>query len=199
MFAGNQASATTIEWALAELIRQPNLLNKVQQEIAQVVGLNNRVEETHLPKLLYLNAIMKEALRLHPPAPLLIPRRSKESCILNGYMIPKGTKILINVWGIQRDPAHWHNPLEFNPERFLGSNSDQGDYNGTDFSYMPFGSGRRVCVGIPLAERMIPYLLATLLHSFNWKLQEGAILDMSESFGLELVMKIPLVLVPMAR
>lgn len=164
----------------------------------RVMGLNNIVEESHLPKLPYMNAIVKEALHLHPAAPLLAPRCSSAACVVGGYSIPPGTMILINALAIQRGPKNWDEPLEFRPERFVNSNRDC-DYSGTNFQYIPFGSGIRVCVGIPLAERLIPYLLATLLHSFDWKLQDGAKLDMSEAFGLELVKKESLVVVPIKR
>ncbi|KAF5206502.1 Cytochrome p450 [Thalictrum thalictroides] len=198
MLAGTKTSSTTLEWAFAELMQKPHLMKKAQDELDQVVGLDNILEESHLPKLPYINAIVKETLRLHPAAPLLVPRRPSESCVIGGFLVPKGTKILINAWAIQRDPEYWDNPLEFRPERYMDSTNDC-DYRGTNFSFIPFGSGRRVCVGVPLAEKMIPYLLAKLLHSFNWKMEEGAKLDMSEAFGLELVKKVPLVVIPISR
>ncbi|PIA50061.1 hypothetical protein AQUCO_01300651v1 [Aquilegia coerulea] len=198
MLAGTKTSSTTLEWAFAELMQKPHLMKKAQDELDQVVGQDNIVEESHLPKLPYINALVKETLRLHPAAPLLVPRCPSESCVIGGFLVPKGTKILLNAWAIQRDPEYWDNPLEFRPERFMNSTSDC-DYKGTNFSFIPFGSGRRVCVGVPLAEKMIPYLLAKLLHSFQWKMEEGAKLDMLEAFGLELVKKIPLVMIPISR
>lgn len=194
--AGTKSSAITVEWAMTELLRQPHYMEKAQEEIQQVVGMDQIVEEAHCPKLHILNAIVKETLRLHPGAPLGFPRYPSESCVIGGYIIPKGTKVLVNTWAIQRDPVYWNNPLEFQPERFLGS---ELDYNGKNLNYVPFGAGRRVCVGIPMAERMIPYMLASLLHSFSWKLPKGDDIDLSETFGLELKKTIPLVSIPSLR
>ncbi|PIA34223.1 hypothetical protein AQUCO_03800069v1 [Aquilegia coerulea] len=196
--AGTKSSSSTVEWAMSELLIQPELLRKAQEELEQVVGIDNIVEESHCSKLHFLNAIVKETLRLHPVGPLLVPRCPTESCIIGGYMVPKGAKIFVNGWAIQRDPACWDKPLEFKPERFLGSDNEY-DFIGSKHSYIPFGSGRRVCVGIPMAERMIPYLLASLLHSFNWKMPEGTTVDLSETFGLELRKTIPLIAIPTPR
>ncbi|PIA57886.1 hypothetical protein AQUCO_00500063v1 [Aquilegia coerulea] len=197
MLAATKTSSTAIEWAMTELIKHPEIMLKVQDEIKEVVGMSNMVEESHLLKLNYLNAVVKEAMRLHPVIPLLM-RSPSASVILGGYLVPKGTKILVNVWAIQRDPQYWDDPLMFKPDRFL--NSENGyDNKGTNFSYLPFGTGRRVCVGIPMAEKMVPYLLASLLHSFDWKLPDAMELDLSETFGLELAKRIPLLVIPTPR
>ncbi|KAL5728114.1 hypothetical protein ACHQM5_001236 [Ranunculus cassubicifolius] len=198
MVAGTKTSSTTIEWVMAELMKHPESMTRVQEELKDIVGVDNIVEESHLQKLKYLNAVVKEVLRLHPTAPLLVPRVSSESCTVGGYMIPKGATVIVNAWAIHRDPEFWDNPLEFRPERFLNFDSEY-DFRGTNFSYIPFGSGRRICVGVPLAERMIPYLLASLLHSFNWKLPEETEIDLSEMFGLELKKKNPLIAIPIPR
>ncbi|XP_043704241.1 geraniol 8-hydroxylase-like [Telopea speciosissima] len=201
MVGGTETTSTTVEWALAELLKQPHTMRKAQEELEEVVGLNNMVEESHLPKLHYLYGVVKEVLRLHPPGPFLIPRCPSESCTIGGFMIPKGSKVIVNAWAIQRDPMSWDNPLEFQPERFLSSDGDEFDFSGNDFRYIPFGSGRRVCVGIPMAERMVPYLLASILHSFQWKLPNGVVdeLDMSDKFGLELKKATPLIAIPSPR
>lgn len=173
-------------------------MDKVQKELADVVGMNNQVEESHLPKLHYLQAVLKETFRLHPPVPYLVPRSPNQSSTVGGYTIPKNTRVFINVWAIQRDPSIWDNPMEFRPERFF---NDPGkfDYSGNNFDYLPFGSGRRVCPGLPLAERMVTFLLSSFLHSFNWKLREGEKYDMSERYGIVLKKNTPLVLVPSPR
>ncbi|XP_042495786.1 berbamunine synthase-like isoform X2 [Macadamia integrifolia] len=142
--------------------------------------------------------LVKEAIRLHTSIPLLIPRCPSQSCIVGGYMIPKGSMIFVNAWAIHRDPKYWKNPLEFSPERFLET-SEEFDYSGNDFRFIPLGSGRRVCVGVPLAERMLPHILGSLLHSFEWKMPDGTKLDMSEMFGLELRLTKPLMAVPLPR
>ncbi|XP_043704205.1 geraniol 8-hydroxylase-like [Telopea speciosissima] len=199
MMAGTETTSSTVEWAMAELLKQPHIMKKAQEELEEVVGLNNMVEESHLPKLHYLHGVVKEVLRLHPPGPFLIPRCPSESCTIGGFMIPKGSKVIVNAWAIQRDPMSWDNPLEFQPERFLRSGGDEFDFSGNDFRYIPFGSGRRVCVGIPMAERMVPFLLASVLQSFQWKLPNGVELDMSDKFGFELKKATPLFVIPSPR
>ncbi|KAH0671994.1 hypothetical protein KY284_023081 [Solanum tuberosum] len=139
---------------------------------------------------------MKEVLRIHPTAPLLVPHCPSETCTVGGYTVPKGSCVFINVWAIHRDPSIWKNPTEFRPERFL---DNKWDYSGNDFNYFPFGSGRRICVGIDMAERMFMYSLASLVHSFDWKLPEGETLEVTEKFGIILKKKMPLVAIPTPR
>ncbi|XP_043711292.1 flavonoid 3'-monooxygenase CYP75B137-like [Telopea speciosissima] len=198
ILAGTKTISTTMEWAMAELIKHPEIMKKAQEELKEVVGMNKIIEESHLPDLPYLRALVKEALRLHTSIPLLTPRCPSQSCIVKGYMVPKGSMIFVNAWAIHRDPKYWKNPLEFRPERFLEI-TDEFEYSGNDFRFIPLGSGRRVCVGVPLAERMLPHILGSLLHSFDWKLPDGTKLDMSEKFGLELRLTKPLMAVPLQR
>ena len=170
---------------MSELLNNPKAMEKAQKELSEVVGMDKIVEESHLPKLNFLNAVIKETLRLHPPVPLLVPRVPFQTTTVGGYTIPKGTKILLHVWAIQRDPTIWDNPGEFKPERFL-LDSTTLDFKGNNFEFIPFGSGRRMCPGLPLAERMVAHLLASFLHSFDWKLADGKKLDMSETLGIVL-------------
>lgn len=193
---GTDTTSNSVEFALAEMMNKPQILQKVQEELDNVVGKDNIVEESHLPKLPYLYAVMKEILRLHPVLPLMVPHCPSETCVVGGYTIPKGSRVFVNVWSIHRDPSIWENPLEFIPERFLDG---KWDYSGKDFSYFPFGSGRRICAGIAMAERMFLFSLASLLHSFDWKLPEGQKLDLSEKFGIVLKKTVPLVLIPTPR
>ncbi|EYU21034.1 hypothetical protein MIMGU_mgv11b022791mg [Erythranthe guttata] len=196
---GTDTTAITLEWAMAELMNNPDAMSRAQKELSEVVGLNDIVEELHIPKLKYLEAVIKETMRLHPAIPLLIPRSTSQSSTVGGYTIPKGTTVFINVRSIQRDPSIWDKPLEFRPERFLDDTIEKCDYRGNYFHYLPFGSGRRICAGMPLAERMLMYLLASFLHSFDWKLGQGEILDMSEAFGIVLRKGTPLIGVPSPR
>ncbi|XP_077245121.1 labd-13Z-ene-9,15,16-triol synthase, chloroplastic-like [Tasmannia lanceolata] len=198
VIGGTDTTSTSVEWAMTEIIRHPEIMKKVQEELKEVVGLNNLVEESHIPELPYLEAVLKEAQRLHPAGPFLVPQRPSESCAIGGYMIPKDTKVMVNVWAIHTDPEVWNNPLEFIPERFLGD-SGKWDFRGHDFRYLPFGSGRRMCAGIPLAERMLMLILASLLHSFDWRLPEGTKLEVSDKFGLVLKKAIPLIAIPTPR
>ncbi|BFG31488.1 hypothetical protein CerSpe_177620 [Prunus speciosa] len=193
---GTDNSSNTVEFALAEIMNKPEVMKKAQQELEAVVGKHNIVEESHIHKLPYLQAVMKETLRLHPALPLIVPHCPSETCTVGGYTIPKGSRILVNLWAIHRDPSIWENPLEFDPERFLNS---KWDYSGNDFNYFPFGSGRRICAGIPMPERMVMHSLATLVHSFDWKMPQGQKLDLSERFGIMLKKKMPLVAIPTPR
>ncbi|KAK9143405.1 hypothetical protein Syun_012805 [Stephania yunnanensis] len=193
---GTDTTSNTVEWAIAELMNNREAMRKAQEELEVVVGLDSKLEESHLPKLHYLQAVMKEVLRLHPALPLLVPHCPSSACDIGGYMVPEGARVFINVWAIHRDPSIWDNPLEFNPKRFLNG---KWDFNGTDFNYFPFGSGRRRCAGIPMAERMFMYELATLLHSFDWELPLDSEFDLKEKFGIVLKKATPMIAIPTPR
>ncbi|KAL7182841.1 hypothetical protein ACSBR1_041501 [Camellia fascicularis] len=179
-----------------EMMNKPEVMKKAQEELETIVGKDNIVEESHINKLPYLQAILKEVLRLHPVLPLMVPHCPSQTCIIGGYTIPKGARVFINVWAIHRDPSIWENPLEFRPERFLDG---KWGYRGADFNYFPFGSGRRMCAGIAMAERMFLFSLASILHSFDWKLPEREKLDLSEKFGIVLKKRVPLMAIPTPR
>lgn len=185
---------------MAELLRHPHILSKAQEEIDSVVGKDKLVEESILPNLPYTKAIIKEVLRLHTVVPLLTPRRPSEASIVSGYTIPRNAQIMVNAWAIHRDAKLWDSPLEFQPERFLREDNNF-HFSGTnqDLRYIPFGAGRRICVGISMADRMTAHILASLLHAFDWKLPDGEKLDMSEQFGIVLKKATPLVAVPTPR
>ncbi|OMO94577.1 Cytochrome P450 [Corchorus olitorius] len=183
--AALETSAVAIDWALAELIRHPRVKSCLQKELEKVVGMNRKVEEADLPKLTYLDMVIKEASRLHPVAPFLIPHESMEDATINGYYIPKKSRILINTWTIGRDPNVWSdNVEEFIPERFANSNIDLRGHN---FELLPFGSGRRGCPGLQLGLTTIRLVVAQLVHCFEWELPDGMSpndLSMKEKFGL---------------
>ncbi|KAF9614674.1 hypothetical protein IFM89_019802 [Coptis chinensis] len=184
--ASTDTTTSTIEWAMTELLRNPGVMKKVQEELHQVVGQNKCIEESKIGDLHYLQAILKETLRLHPPVPLLVPHRAMEDTKFMSYSIPKDTQILVNVWAIGRDPVSWDDPLSFKPERFFRSNTD---YKGHHFQFIPFGAGRRMCVGLPLAHRMLHLALGSLIHSFEWALEDGItpeMMDMRERLGITL-------------
>nr|UVC58034.1 CYP706V3 protein [Isodon rubescens] len=196
LLGGTSTTATTLEWAISELLKHPSMMKKVQQELNEVVGVNNIVEESHTTKLVYLDAVLKETLRVHPVGPFLTPKRPSQSCTVGGYTIPKDSTLLVNVYSIHRDPAGWDNPSEFRPERFFDG---KWDFSGNNFNYVPFGSGRRICAGLPLAERMIKYISASLLHSFEWRLPDGEELDLSDQLSSSLRKRIPLAAIPVPR
>nr|ATG29974.1 CYP76AA69 [Taxus chinensis] len=200
--AGSDTSATTIEWAMAELIRNPHTMKRVQEELDQVVGHNRRVEESDIDQLPYLHAAVKEVFRLHPPIPLLVPHQAENSCEVAGYSIPKNSKIMVNVWAIGRDPTVWEEPLKFIPERFLEGDKSKIEYKGQDFELLPFGAGRRICMGLPLAHKMVHLVLAALAHSFDWALPDGLPsekLDMSDELGAALKKAQELTAIPTPR
>ncbi|PQM35081.1 cytochrome P450 93A3 [Prunus yedoensis var. nudiflora] len=200
--AGTNTSAVTTEWALAELINHPEVMKKARQEIDSIVGKNRLVEESDITNLPYLQAIVKETLRLHPTGPLIM-RESTEACSIGGYEIPAKTRLFVNVWAINRDPNHWEKPLEFEPERFVtveGSGKSQLDVRGQHFHLLPFGSGRRGCPGTSLALQVVQTTLAAMIQCFEWKVEGGSNnVDMEEAAGLTLPRVHPLVCVPVAR
>ncbi|KAL9242861.1 hypothetical protein vseg_016819 [Gypsophila vaccaria] len=182
--AGTDTTTTTLEWAMSELLRDPEKLKKAQAELHQVIGKGNPLEEQDVTRLPYLQAIVKETFRLHPPVPLLLPRKMNSDVKLFNYTVPKNAQVLVNAWAIGRDPDTWKNAESFEPERFLGSNID---VKGRDFELIPFGAGRRICPGLPLAIRMLHLMLGSLIHDFDWKLEGGLSpekMNMEEKFGL---------------
>ncbi|XP_024533098.1 flavonoid 3'-monooxygenase-like [Selaginella moellendorffii] len=195
--AGTDTAAVTVEWALAELVNNPAMVFQVQEELKEVVGENRALDEIDLPKLTFLQAIVKETLRLHPPGPLSIPHQSIQACELEGYVIPAGTHALVNVYAIARDPRWWDEPLKFDPERFL--RQPDIDVRGQSFELLPFGSGRRSCPGILLGTTTVQFVLGSLLHAFDWAAPDGKELDMAEKFGLTVPRASPLRLVPSTR
>lgn len=202
--AGTDTSAVTTEWAISELINHPHVMAKARQEIDMVIGKKRIVEESDIANLPYIQAIVKETLRLHPTGPIIV-RECTEDCIVAGYEIPAKTRLFVNVWAIGRDPNHWENPLEFLPDRFLekeGSGKRQLDVRGQHFQLLPFGSGRRSCPGATLALQVVQTTLASMVQCFEWKVGDGDDLftvDMEEGLGVSLPRAHPLVCVPVAR
>lgn len=173
----------TLTWALALLLNNPTLLKKAQDEIDIHIGKNRLADESDVNKLTYLPAIVKETLRLYPPFPLAPPHESMNDCTVAGYHVPAGTRLIVNVWKIQRDPRVYSNPDEFQPERFLAMQANV-DVRGHDFELIPFGSGRRVCPGISFALQVLHMTLARLLQGFDFEIPLHAPTDMTERIGL---------------
>ncbi|KAK8300152.1 hypothetical protein V6Z12_D05G368800 [Gossypium hirsutum] len=194
--AGSETSAGAVEWALSEMIKNPRVMTKAQAEVRQVFQGKGNVDETGIHQLKYLKCVIKETLRLHPVIPLLIPRESMKNCVVNGFEIPAKTRVIVNAWAIGRDPNHWVEPEKFEPERFVNSSVD---FIGTNFEFIPFGAGRRVCPGILFALPTVELPLAQLLFHFDWKLPRGMKqedIDMTEVFGVSVRRKNDLVVVP---
>ncbi|GJN19195.1 hypothetical protein PR202_gb06442 [Eleusine coracana subsp. coracana] len=196
--AGSETSATALQWAMAELMRNPAVMKRAQDELRDNLRGKPKVTEDDLAQIKYLKLIIKETLRLHPPTPFLLPKEAMESCKILGYDVPKGTMVLVNVWAIARDPRYWEDPEEFKPERFEAGTID---FKGTNFEYIPFGAGRRMCPGVAFAESTMEIVLAVLLYHFDWELTDGlkpSELDMAE-MGLSVRRKEDLHLHPIVR
>ncbi|XP_060670692.1 cytochrome P450 71A9-like [Ziziphus jujuba] len=189
-------SAASLEWIMAELMKNSVVMKKAQDEVRQVVSKERKgkVEENDLSKLVYLKFVIKERFRLHPPAPLLVPRETTESFEIEVYNIPSKTRVFVNAIMIGKDPKYWENPNEFQPERFMDSSMD---FRGHNFELLPFGFGRRGCPGINFSVLHIELVLASLLYCFDWELPHGMKredLDMEEAFGITMHKKVPLCL-----
>ncbi|XP_068645576.1 cytochrome P450 84A1-like [Aristolochia californica] len=199
MFGGTETVASAIEWAMAELMKTPEELRKVQAELADVVGLERKMDESDLEKLPYLKCAVKETLRLHPPIPLLLHETAEDSEI-NGYFIPACSRVSVNAWAIGREPSAWEEPDTFKPSRFVKEGAV--DFKGNYFELIPFGSGRRSCPGMQLGLYGLELAVAQLCHCFKWDLPDGmkaVDLDMSDVFGLTAPRAHRLIAVPTPR
>ena len=184
--AGTDTTSNTLEWAMTELLRNSEKMSKVQIEMDKVLDTQEQLQESDIAKLPYLQAVVKETFRLHAPTPFLVPHKSENDVQLGGYLVPKNSSIWVNIWSINRESSVWSNPEMFIPERFL---EKEIDIKGRNFELIPFGSGRRICPGMPLAQRMLHLMLTTLFKSFNWKYiyENGAKeINMEEKFGITL-------------
>jgi cytochrome P450 len=193
--AGTDTTSATVEWAMAELLQNPKKLKKATKELQQVINKDEDPKDLDINKLPYLQAVVKETLRLHPSAPILV-HKSISDVDLCGFKVPKDTQVLVNVWSMGRDSSIWTDPNVFLPERFL----ECGEvFRGEDFGFIPFGAGRRMCPGVPFAHRVVHTMLATLLYHFDWKLPNGEKIedmDMTEKFGITLHKVKPLMIIP---
>lgn len=201
--AGTDTASTTVEWVFAELFRNPAIVQHLQTELDSQVGKERFVEESDIANLPYLRAVVKETMRLHPPETVL-PRKLSTAIRIANYDLGEGTTAFINVYAIGRDPIAWQSPLEFKPERFLGSDID---VRGQHFELLPFGAGRRGCPGMMLGMTNVHLMLATLVQGFDWTIPPSPNyrsksleqIDLSEKFGLTVVMANPLLAMPTPR
>lgn len=201
MVGGTDTSAATLEWAMLEILRHPLVMKRLQQELESVVGNDGSIiKQCDLPNLEYLQCVVKETLRLHSTAPLLLPRESMEECTVAGYRIPAKTRVIVNAWAIGRDPLVWGaDALEFKPERFMHRDID---VRGQNFELIPFGSGRRGCPGISVGLEVVALVLARLFHCFDWSLEHRDGVDEEEEaeiFGTTMPPRFPLFAVPTPR
>ncbi|KAG7545690.1 Cytochrome P450 superfamily [Arabidopsis suecica] len=185
VLSGPEAAIVVLVWAVSLLVNNPHVLRKAQEELNRTIGKDRVVEESDLKDLVYLQAIFKETFRLYPPVALTAYRTVIEDFdIANGiFHVPAGTQLLVNAWKIHRDPNMWSNPEKFEPERFLTSNKEV-DVGKQNYKLLPFGLGRKACPAVPLGMRMVQYILARFLHSFDVVRPSSEYVDMTGSNGL---------------
>ncbi|XP_023523452.1 cytochrome P450 CYP82D47-like [Cucurbita pepo subsp. pepo] len=191
ILAGSDTTTVTMIWALSLLLNNPEALKKAQIELDEHVGRQKQVKESDVKNLVYLQAIVKETLRLYPPGPFGIPHESTEDCTINDYHIPARTRLMVNIQKLQRDPRVWEDPCEFQPERFLTRHRDF-DVRGQSPEFIPFGNGRRMCPGISFALQIMHLTLANLLHRFEIDRSSKELMNMEESAGMTSIRKGPL-------
>jgi cytochrome P450 len=202
-FGGTDTSYTVLEFAMVELVRNPGVMSTLREELRSAVPAGEAMlSEADVTGLPYLRAVIKETLRLHPPAPLLAPHYSMSEVHVGSYKVPAQVAILVNAWAIGRDPSLWEHADQFLPERFLLGSDDGAaavsSFRGTDYKFVPFGAGRRMCPGIAFSVSSNEGMLANLVYQFNWEVprETAGIDDMEELFCLTLTRKAKLILVP---
>ncbi|XP_060972824.1 cytochrome P450 71D11 [Cannabis sativa] len=200
--AGIETSASSVEWVMSELMKNPKIMKKAQDEVREVFRRKGLGNERALDEMKYLKSVIKESMRLHPILPLIVPRQNQKKCEINGYEIPAKTNTIINAWVIGRDSNYWPEPEIFKPERFLDDSNCIDSKLGNNFEYLPFGGGRRICVGMSFGLLSVELSLALLLYHFDWMLPNGVKnedLDMTESFRATLQRKIFLQVIPIIQ
>ncbi|KAJ7961600.1 putative Cytochrome P450 [Quillaja saponaria] len=191
VLGATDTTATTILWLLSLLLKNKHTLKLVQEELDLHVGRERKVEYSDINNLVYLQATVKETLRLYPPGPVLAPHLANEDCQVQGYHVPKGTRLIVNAWKMHRDPNVWPEPEEFKPERFLTTHKGV-DASGKHFVLLPFGSGRRSCPGYTFATQLMYLTIAHLLQGFDFTMPSNEPIDMSETISISLSRETPL-------
>ncbi|KAK6155760.1 hypothetical protein DH2020_010008 [Rehmannia glutinosa] len=201
LIGGTTSTTTTTMWLMTELMKYQECLDKLRKEIANkaVDEGGNTLNESLLSQCQYLQACIKETLRLHVPSPLGVPHRAIETCkVNNGYTIPKDSIVMVNVWAIQMDPNNWEDASSFKPERFLSGM----DFKGINFKYIPFGAGQIMCPGANVAFKGVQLVVPSLVHYFDWSLPNGkdlGVLDTSDRFRTTFLKDKPLYMIPKPR
>ncbi|XP_043688547.1 cytochrome P450 703A2 [Telopea speciosissima] len=194
--AATDTSSVTNEWAMAEVIKNPRVLRKVQEELDLVVGRDRTVTESDLAHLNYLRCVVRETFRMHPAGPFLIPHESIRPTKINGYYIPAKTRVFINTHALGRNTRIWDDVEEFRPERHLSVDGSRVEIShGNDFKILPFSAGKRKCPGAPLGVVFVLMALARLFHCFDWSPPEGMRpedIDTNEVYGLTMPKANPL-------
>ncbi|CAA7028074.1 unnamed protein product [Microthlaspi erraticum] len=198
--AGTDTSVQAIQWTMAQMINNPKILERLREEIDSVVGKTRLIQEADLINLPYLQAVVKEGLRLHPPFPIVV-RLFRRGCKVKGFYIPKNTLLVVNSYAVMRDPNVWENPEEFKPERFIGSSSRSGQVEDEirELKYLSFGGGRRACPGSNLTYIVLGTAVGMMAQCFDWRIDEDKV-NMEEARGsFTLSMAHPLKCTPIPR
>ncbi|KAJ0110564.1 hypothetical protein Patl1_01546 [Pistacia atlantica] len=185
IFTGAESTSVAMTWVLSLLLNYPKVLKAVQEELDNQVGREKWVQESDVKNLKYLQAVVKETFRLYPPGPVTGPREALEDCNIGGYHITKGTRLIVNIWKLHRDPRIWQDANEFQPERFMTTEAETDD-KGQQFGYIPFSYGRRSCPGMTAGLTLVHLTVARLLQGFDLATIEGKPVDMQEGLGLAL-------------
>lgn len=200
---GTDTQLVVMEWMMAHLLKDPEIMSNVRAELDRVVGRERKVSESDLPNLKYLDAVVKETFRLHPPVPLLVPRESTQACNVAGYVVPSGTRLFVNVYAIGRDARVWEDPESFLPERFVEGHERflgrQVDVFGQCEELLPFGTGRRICPAASMGVLQVALFVGSLVQGFEWEVPEGVELDMTEGVGITTPMATPVRVVARPR
>jgi cytochrome P450 len=198
IFRGTDTTAILTEWVLAELVLNPDVQAKVRHELRNLVAQGSDIADARIANLPYLQAVIKETLRLHPPGPLLSwARLSTQDVCVAGFQVPKGTTAMVNMHAITHDSKVWDRPLEFLPQRFIASEGGVDfDVKGSDLRLAPFGAGRRVCPGRALGMATVQLWVAKLVYEFEWISTESHPVDLSEILKLSSEMVNPLTVRP---
>ena len=173
--------SNAVEWALAEMVNNPELLAKAVEEMDRVVGRERLVQESDIMHLNYLKACIREAFRLHPIAPFNLPHVAIADTIVAGYRVPKGSHVILSRLALGRNPAVWDEPLHFKPERHMGDNINVV-LTESELRFISFSTGRRGCIAASLGTTMSVMLFGRLLHGFTWTKPAGvSAINLSES------------------
>ncbi|KAF5199716.1 (S)-canadine synthase [Thalictrum thalictroides] len=190
---GVDSTSSTTTWALAYLIHEQAVQEKLYQETRMTLGDVDLVKIEDVNKLKYLQAVVKETMRMKPIAPLAIPHKTAKDTTLMGTKVTKGTQIMVNLYALHHNPDIWTEPCKFIPERFMQRDDGSATSKAMEQSFLPFGAGMRICGGMDLGKLQFGLVLANLVNAFKWScVEEGKFPDMSEELSFVLLMKSPL-------
>ncbi|CAI0561145.1 unnamed protein product [Linum tenue] len=192
ILGGVDTTSITMTWIISNLLNNRRAMELAQQELDAKVGRNRVVEHSDIDSLVYLQAIVKETMRLYPAAPTGLPHQALEDCTIHGYHVPKGARVFANLWKLHRDPNVWHDPDEFKPERYLAEQVEDHENSAKNYELIPFGLGRRSCPGNAFALQVVHLTVARILQGFQISNATMVPVDMTEGLGLTMPKATPL-------